>query len=174
MRAPIAHMPHPCDETDESGRCPFRVDAAPGEFTADRYELLADTAGLPGAEVPVGGPMFACHHTKAGAPVACAGWLAVCGDQHLGVRMAIAEGRLSVEALSQPGHDLFSSYDEMAREQADGVYDPSVAATSRRRAGHNRPMIEKWAEHLPAACPLDPPGDLVAGVAEIPGARWAP
>ena len=141
----LLHMPKPCDPTTSSGACPFRVDAEPGEFPAERYEQLADTAGGPGAEVPVGGPMFACHHTADGAPVACAGWLAVCGGDHLGVRMAMAEGRLSPEALRRPpgGPILFDSYDDMATQQSDGMYRPDVAEASRARAGHYRTMIDK-------------------------------
>lgn len=145
MTEALRHMPRPCDATATSGACPFRVDAAPGEFPAERYELLADTAGLPGAEVPDGGKMFACHHTADGAPVACAGWLRVCGSQHLGVRMALATGRLLPEALvRQPGEpELFESYDVMATQQADGVYDRRQANRSRDRAGHNLSMIAK-------------------------------
>ena len=62
----------------------------------------------------------------------------------------------------------------MAREQADGVYDPRVADMSRERAGHYRSMFDKWAGNLVATCSTEPPGEQVAGVAEIPGARWAP
>lgn len=134
---PLLHMPRPCDATDKSGACPFRLDAEPGEFTADRYEKLADTAGMPGAEVPVDGPIFACHHTADGAPVACAGWLAVCGLDHLGVRMAISESRLPPRAVRRPdGVDLFDTYDDMATQQANGMYRPAAAAESRQRARH--------------------------------------
>lgn len=142
----LLHMPNPCDPTRTSGACPFRLDAEPGEFTAERYEKLAETAGAPGAEVPVGGPMFACHHTTDGAPVACAGWLAVCGVDHLGVRMAMADGRLSPEALRRrpDGPPLFDSYEDMATQQADGLYRPAVAESWRGAAGHYRTMLEKF------------------------------
>jgi hypothetical protein len=135
---PLHAMPRPCDPTDKSGACPFRVDAEPGEFTHERFEKLADTAGAPGAEVPIGGSWFACHHTRDGGEVACAGWLAVCGVDHIGVRMAVSEGRIAAEALRRPadGPDLFESYDVMAREQSRGVYRPDVADEWRRRAGH--------------------------------------
>jgi hypothetical protein len=178
MSAPLLHMPRPCDATDTSGPCPFRVDAPAGEFPASRYEKLADTAGLPGAEVPVGGPMFACHHTRDGAPVACAGWLAVCGDQHLGVRMALAEGRIEPEAVRRPvgGPELFESYDVMAREQADGVYDPDRAAASREAAGHNLPLVQRWTYGISRpACSTNADGDggdLVAGTADLRRASW--
>lgn len=182
MIEPLRQMPKPCDETTDSGRCPFRVDAVPGEFPAERYERLADTAGLPGAEAPVGAPMFACHHTRDGAPVACAGWLRVCGAQHLGVRMAVAERRLPAEALSGRPDDpeLFESYDVMAREQSAGVYDPRRAAESRQRAGHNDDMLTKMTSSgdlrvadRDAGCDMHaPPASFEQGVARTPGARW--
>jgi len=141
----LLHMPKPCDATEKSGACPFRLDAEPDEFPAARYEQLAETAGGPGAEVPIGGPVFACHHTSDGAPVACAGWLAVCGVDHLGVRLAVAEGRLSPEALRRPpdGPALFDSYDDMATQQAAGMYRLGAAEAARRRAGHYRNMLDK-------------------------------
>jgi hypothetical protein len=93
--------------------------------------------------VPVDGPMFACHHTADGAPVACAGWLAVCGGDHLGVRMAMADGRLTAEALrpAAGGPALFASYDAMAAQQADGGYDPGRANLWRRAAGHGGDLL---------------------------------
>ena len=169
---PLRYMPPPCEATATSGPCPFRIDALPGEFTAARYEKLADTAGAPGAEAPVGAPMFACHHTADGAPVACAGWLAVAGGDHLGVRLAIAERRLSPSALRPPdGIALFNSYDEMAVQQARGLYRPDVAATSRQAAGHYLPMVAKWAAPLVNACELDVVERGQAGDPQIGGRR---
>lgn len=130
MPTPFPRAKRPCDATTESGPCPFRVDAPPGEFTAERFEQLAASAGGPGAEAPPGGTIFACHHTTDGRPHACAGWLAVCGHWHLGIRQEVIEGRLPIEALD-PGDgwpELFESYDDMAMRQAAGVYDPARAA----------------------------------------------
>lgn len=65
-------------------------------------------------------PVFACHMTHEGREQACAGWLAVAGYEHLGVRIAVITDRLPAEALS-PGEGwpgLFASYDEMAAAQA--------------------------------------------------------
>jgi hypothetical protein len=135
---PIAARKTPCDVTEQNGACPFRLDAEPGEFTAERFEKLADTAGAPGAEVPVGGQWFACHKTAGGKEIACAGWLAVCGVDHIGVRMAVSAGEISPELLRRPpgGPALFDSYEDMATQQARGMYRPQVAAEWRRRAGH--------------------------------------
>lgn len=141
----LRHMPRPCDPSATSGACPFRRDADPAEFPAQRFELLANTAGGPGREAPIGAPMFACHHTADGREVACAGWLAVCGTSHLGVRFAAAMGALDPAALNpQPGWpELFDDYEQMAAAQADGPYDPRTAREHRREAGHYGPLISK-------------------------------
>ena len=100
----------PCRE------CPWRLDAEPGQFPAERYEALRDTSGERGREAPLGAPMFACHKSPCGAEMACAGWLAVEGGDHLGVRLAVIAGRLDPAALA-PGADwpaLHRSYGEMA------------------------------------------------------------
>jgi hypothetical protein len=46
--------------------------------------------------------MFACHQSKIGAEVHCAGWLASVGHAHPNVRLSIAQGRLDPARL-QPG-----------------------------------------------------------------------
>ena len=105
---------YPCAE------CPFRRDTASGMFPACRYEALRETAGERGAEAGLNAPMSACHKSPEGREEACAGWLAVCGIEHLGVRMAVLTGRLEPADL-QPGEDwpeLFASYAEMAAVQA--------------------------------------------------------
>jgi hypothetical protein len=111
---PVPHRRCPCAE------CPWRRDTPPGQFPACRYEQLADTPGRPGAEAGLRAPLFACHKTAEGREQACAGWLAVTGRDHLGVRLAVATGRLPAEVLD-PGAGwpaLFDSYDEMAATQA--------------------------------------------------------
>ncbi|MCM6777896.1 DUF6283 family protein [Nocardia sp. CDC159] len=110
MTVPLRHQKRPCNE------CPWRVDAELSVFPPERYEALACTSGTPGAEAPVGAPMFACHKTAEGREVACAGWLAVAGAEHLGVRLAVASGRISPGALAR-GDDwpeLYASFEEMA------------------------------------------------------------
>lgn len=96
--------------------CPWRRDSPAGEFTADRYQALRATAGRPGREAGLAAPVFACHKTEPGSDRACAGWLAVAGIEHLGIRLAITLGRLPASVL-RPGEnwpELFASYDEMA------------------------------------------------------------
>ncbi len=57
--------------------------------------------------------------TPEGEERACAGWLAVVGREHLGVRLAVITGRLPAEALDPgPGWpELFSDYRQMATAQ---------------------------------------------------------
>lgn len=115
VQRPLAHCTRPCT------KCPWRRDVASSEFGADRYVDLSCTVGAPGREVPVGGPMFACHLSAEDREKACAGWLAVAGWNHLGVRYAVISGRLDPRALA-PGDDwpqLYESYAEMA--EANGA-----------------------------------------------------
>lgn len=112
----LPRVKRPCDE------CPWRRDAPPGRFPACRYEALSATAGGPGREAPFGAPMFACHKSPDGRERACASWLAVVGADHLGVRLALALGRMPPEALS-PGEDwppLYSTYEELAEANRAG------------------------------------------------------
>ena len=111
--AELAHKKYPCNE------CPWRRDTPPGKFPEHRYEALRNTAGTPGRERPLGSPMFACHKSPEGREAACAGWLAVSGIEHIGIRLAIVTGRIPASVL-QPGDgwpELFDSYDEMADTQ---------------------------------------------------------
>ncbi|WP_374106484.1 DUF6283 family protein [Janthinobacterium sp. NKUCC06_STL] len=50
----------------------------------------------------LGASMFAYHQSKAGADLACGGWLATVGHRHPGVRLAVAMGRLNASLL-RPG-----------------------------------------------------------------------
>jgi Family of unknown function (DUF6283) len=109
----LPHVRRPCDE------CPWRRDVPPGKFPASRYTALAETTGEPGGEAALLAPMFACHKTPDSGERACAGWLAVAGYGHLGVRLAVLRGQLKPDALSpRPGWpELFASYAEMAETQ---------------------------------------------------------
>ena len=89
-------------------------------FERHRFDELAATTGSAGAEAPIDAPMFACHKSPEGDEEACAGCLAAVGQDHLGVRVAVAQGRLDPQTLV-PGADwpaLFGSYQEMADRQS--------------------------------------------------------
>lgn len=110
-RPVLPHREAPC------ANCPWRRDSPPGEFPAERYAALANTAGGPGAEAGLTAPVFACHKSSEEHPRACAGWLARCGRDHLGIRLAVVSGRLPGEVTWDPPPDwppLFESYREMA------------------------------------------------------------
>lgn len=106
------------------GECPFRRDTPPGQFPAERYAALESTHGYPGREASFDAPWFGCHKmpldAQPGEEIACAGWLVIEGYNHLGVRIAAAEGRLTKENLEPHDDwpDLFQSYAEMAAAQA--------------------------------------------------------
>lgn len=106
----IPHATRPCAE------CPWRTDVPVGKFASCRYAALRDTSGAPGREVGLDAPMFACHVSQEGKDRACAGWLAVAGVEHIGIRLAVAMGRLPADTLEpKPGWpDLYESYDAMA------------------------------------------------------------
>ncbi len=87
--------------------CPWRVDqtaAAIPNFSLELAENLANTCPDDRGMGPeFGAAQFACHQSRE-AEVVCAGWLAVVGMCHPGVRMQLLTGTLSIEALS-PGED---------------------------------------------------------------------
>jgi hypothetical protein len=88
----------PCTE------CPWRVDVAPGQFPAERYEDLRATTGTPGSEAPLGAPMFACHKSPDGREFVCAGWLAAVGIESLTARFAAIQGVIDPAGF-KPGDD---------------------------------------------------------------------
>lgn len=95
--------------------CPWRADSDPAQFSPERWDQMIATAGAPGAEAPIGAPLFACHQSNEAREQACAGWLAAAGHHHLGVRLAAAQGRIPVEALTPDSYDieLYRSWDEL-------------------------------------------------------------
>ncbi|WP_446225013.1 DUF6283 family protein [Nocardia sp. IBHARD005] len=114
---PLPRRPRPCAE------CPWRVDVAAGQFSRERFDDLRSTAGSDGREAWLDAPMFGCHKSPEGGEQACAGWLAAAGHHHLGVRVAVAFGRLDADAL-EPGTDwpdLHHSYDEMVDAKASDL-----------------------------------------------------
>lgn len=88
-RVPV--VPKPC------GWCPWRLDSPVGLLP----EVL-DITGTPEQDKPIGTPMMGCH--MADYRAMCAGWLAVTGVHHVGVRLAVATRQIDPKALS-PGED---------------------------------------------------------------------
>ncbi len=129
----MKHRTYPCNE------CPWKVTAEPGKFPAERYVKLRSTCrpdedGMP--PMP-GSPMFGCHKGEPGTDddLACAGWLAREGHNHIGVRLAIMNGDLPMEALEQNDTwpDLYDTYEDMAA--ANGANLPRDPWLTRRNNG---------------------------------------
>ncbi len=136
----LSHCVRPCTN------CPWRRDSLAGEFPAERYEALRTTAGSPGHEAGLGAPIFACHKSEPGRDRACAGWLAVAGIDHLGIRLAVTLGRLPAAVLKPGGDwpDLFSSYDEMAERNKLPTEDIGAGLwLALRRAGEDEDLQEE-------------------------------
>lgn len=114
---------YPCNE------CPIRADNADNpnsKFPATRWEALSVTVRDPetGWEPGVNEILFGCHKGEPGtdADLACAGWLAQFGGDHLAVRLAVATGRLPVAALRSgenwpPLHETWTDVVEAQTEE---------------------------------------------------------
>lgn len=110
----------PCDE------CPMRADNRDNpkaKFPADRWDELSVTVRDPETrhEPPIGEILFGCHKGAPGTnqDLACAGWLAQFGIDHLGVRLAVLHGRLPNDAL-EPGTNwppLHQTWEDIVRAQ---------------------------------------------------------
>ncbi|WP_208454142.1 DUF6283 family protein [Burkholderia gladioli] len=88
--------------------CPWRVDKDARDipnFDMQLAEKLSETCPDARNMGPAfGAAMFACHQSKDGAEIPCAGWLATVGERHPMVRLAVMRGRLPAESLV-PGSD---------------------------------------------------------------------
>jgi hypothetical protein len=86
--------------------CPWRLDATAQDiphFDLNLAENLAATClDERGMGPDFGASMFACHQSKEGREIACAGWMATVGRRHPMVRLAVAMKRLDASAL-RPG-----------------------------------------------------------------------
>lgn len=106
--------------------CPWRVDQhahAIPNFSLELAERLEATCPSGGYGVDMMAPQFACHQSNEGEEIVCAGWLAVAGGRHPAVRLAVATGRLSPDALS-PGDDwpeLHESFNDLIEKLRSDV-----------------------------------------------------
>jgi hypothetical protein len=84
-------------------------------FSLELAEGLRSTCPAGHLGPDFGAPLFACHQSRPGAEILCAGWLATNGHAHPGVRLKIAQGRIEIEALTpRPGWPaLHGSFDEL-------------------------------------------------------------
>jgi len=106
---PCPGCPWRCD-TDASDIPNFSIEKARG--------LVATSPDEKGHGPDFGSPLFACHQSKEGGEIACAGWLAAVGHVHPNVRLAVLRGRLDPKGL-QPGDDwpqLHDNYRDVLRK----------------------------------------------------------
>lgn len=93
--------------------CPWRKDQDASDIPAFRLELAeALAATCPddrGMGPEFGAPQFACHQSRPGEEIVCAGWLAQAGLAHPMVRLGIAQGDVAREAVV-PRDDLEPDY----------------------------------------------------------------
>ena len=94
--------------------CPWRVDCVPDEdipyYKVELHKGLACSTIASGLEsLRPGLKAMACHYSKRGTEIACAGWLHnQIGEGHnIGVRIAVSVGRLPVPRVDGEQHATF-------------------------------------------------------------------
>lgn len=114
--------PEPCPT------CPWRRDAEVGRFPPQAYRESAHTAH------DAAQTTFACHESGKKNPATCAGFILANSAHNLGLRMALAFGRVSGEKLEEifqrqqeSGPALYDSYREMAVANGVPEDDPAIA-----------------------------------------------
>ncbi|MPQ56246.1 DUF6283 family protein [Duganella sp. FT27W] len=102
--------------------CPWRTDQTAADipnFDLEKAEGLAKTCpNERGFGPDFDASLFACHKSKEGAEIACAGWLAAVGGRHPQVRLAVMRGQLDPERLA-PGKawpELHDNYQDVLRK----------------------------------------------------------
>lgn len=113
MSSPLVTLPRPC------ASCPWQKSAVADDIPTFDLALAESLAKCSpdarGIGPDFGAPLFACHQSTCGEEFACAGWLAVVGARHPGVRYAVYQERLDPRAL-EPGADwpaLHENYPEV-------------------------------------------------------------
>ncbi|BEP46178.1 hypothetical protein GmRootV15_67670 (plasmid) [Variovorax sp. V15] len=123
--------------------CPWRLDQdarSIPNFSLGLAEALAATCpDVRNMGPDHGAAMFACHQSRPGAEVHCAGWLATVGHRHPAVRLSVMRDRLDPVHL-QPGADwpaLHGNYgevlDELRATAAENAQDSGVGARPPRK-----------------------------------------
>ncbi len=107
-----AFMKSPCAD------CPWKRSST-GIFPAEAFAISAKTA------YDMAESTFGCHCSGTENPRTCAGFLLVNSDHNLKVRLLRMQGE-TFEGLNDGGHDLFSSYREMAIANGVSPNDPAL------------------------------------------------
>ncbi|WP_369796867.1 DUF6283 family protein [Cupriavidus sp. WS] len=122
--------PKPCSS------CPWRCSSEASDIPGFDLQLAEDLAATcpdhRGMGPDGGASFFACHQSKEGAELACAGWLAQVGHRHPGVRMAILSGRLDPKALvADPGWpELHDNYQQVLEKLRAACLDGEAAGSN--------------------------------------------
>lgn len=107
------YMKSPCKD------CPWKVSST-GEFPPEAFIHSATTA------YDMARNTFACHSAGCENPKTCAGFLLVGADHNMAVRMKRILGE-NFDGLNDGGHELFSSYREMAIANGVDENHPALA-----------------------------------------------
>lgn len=94
---PLTFRRRPCAD------CPWLQHTDLTVFSDGDFAKLAASNGIRGSEAAPSAPLMSCHRDQPGTNRAlrlCAGWLAVVGADHLGVRMALISGRLPTDVTA--------------------------------------------------------------------------
>lgn len=111
-----------CNVRQPCATCPWRrdqhADTIPNFSLALAEGLASTSPDGDGMGPEAFAPQFACHQSKDGAEIVCAGWLASVGECHPMVRLAVICGDLPAEALeAKPElHETFTEVIEKLRE----------------------------------------------------------
>jgi uncharacterized protein DUF6283 len=93
--------------------CPWRVGSRASDIPNFSMKLAEGLVGTTDTEF--GAPMFACHQSRDGAEIVCAGWLARYGWDSIGVRLGLCAGAFHRDQL-EPGEDwpeLYPDFEAM-------------------------------------------------------------
>ncbi|MFN9473959.1 DUF6283 family protein [Acidovorax sp.] len=120
--------------------CPWRMDQSAEDIPGFSLEMARDLAATcpneRGHGPNFGAAIFACHQSKVGGEMPCAGWLATVGHSHPNVRLAVIQGRVDPEALT-PGANwpaLHGNYGEVL-QKLEGSDDEAARAESAHEHG---------------------------------------
>lgn len=121
-------------------KCPWLTSTDLTEFSDEDMDMLRRANGRPGAEAPLDAPIVACHRDQPGTAHAmrwCAGFLAVVGEQHLGVRLALAFEALPPQAVSPPASwpELYPDLDALVAARAEQLCPRAPSAACEEGAG---------------------------------------
>jgi hypothetical protein len=101
------------------GGCPWRVDQT-GTFPSEAFLHSAETA------YDMATHQFACHEAGTDRPKTCAGYLLRGADHNLSARLAVADGRVDPDQVSDGGLMLHEDYRTMAVANGCDPDDPRL------------------------------------------------